>query len=244
MDVRRVISGLDALNSAGKENEGEAYLERWYEDARAEGDYKSELSILSEMLGQYRKCGSAGKGLDACEKAIAMVEKLGIGQSATGATILINAATTMKAFGKAKESIPIFLSCEETYQKTLEKGDYRMAPLYNNMALSYQDISEYEKAEEYFFKAIDALGGIENCENDKAASYCNLAELYYAQGKDESSVNQMLENAYVLLCTPTLRRDSYHSFTLSKCIPSFDYFGMFLYSKELKERKKVIDAQV
>ena len=37
-----------------------------------------------------------------------------------------------------------------------------------------------------------------------------------------------------------LPRDGYHAFTVSKCIPSFDYFGFFLYAAQLRERVKEI----
>ena len=49
-----------------------------------------------------------------------------------------------------------------------------------------------------------------------------------------------MEQAWEHLNNPALPRDGYHAFTISKCAPSFDYLGFFLYAKELKERAKAI----
>ncbi len=51
-----------------------------------------------------------------------------------------------------------------------------------------------------------------------------------------------MEQAWEYLNDPALPRNGYHAFTASKCIPSFDYFGYFLYSRELKERVERIYA--
>ena len=51
-----------------------------------------------------------------------------------------------------------------------------------------------------------------------------------------------MERAWDYLNAPGLPRNGYHAFTISKCGPSFDYFGYFLYSKELKERAERIYA--
>ena len=233
MDARRVIMKLDELNIAGKEKEGAELLERWREDARCEGDFKAELTILSEMLGQYRKLEDAGKGLKACEDAIAMVSDQGIEETATGATILVNAATTLKTFGKAEESLSLFEKCENTFKKTLEKGDYRMSALYNNMALTLSDLGDFEKAERYFRNALKELEDIDNSDCDRASTYCNLAELYDRYSKGEEKVNDAMEKAYC--CLKEARRDSYLAYTLTRCIPTFDYFGFFIYCAELKK---------
>ena len=49
-----------------------------------------------------------------------------------------------------------------------------------------------------------------------------------------------MEAAWENLNTPALPRDGYHAFTISKCFPSFDHFGYFLWAKELKERAERI----
>lgn len=242
MDVRRVIMKLDELNNSGKEAEAKNHLEHWLNEARAEGDWKSELSILSELLGQYRRLGEKENGLQCVEDSLKIIHDRKLEGFTTTATIMLNAATTMKAFGKASESITIFEQVEQLYSKKLTPDDYRFAGLYNNMALSYADIGQYENAEKYFTNAIDKINKIENHENDMAVTMCNLAELYEKMGKDEKAIFDCIEKAYELLSSQTLPQDGYHAFTVSKCIATFDYFGFFMYSKKLKEKVEKIYA--
>ena len=198
---------LDEMNNSGRETEAQAYLEHWLGEARAEGDWKAEMSILSELLGQYRRTLCAEKGIAAAGEAVAMVEQRTMEQSATGATILLNAATTLKAFGKTEESVKLFESVERVYDATLEKEDYRFAGLYNNMAISYAELGRTEEAEDYFYRALEKLEAIENSECDRAVTYCNLAEM---TGNDN-----YLDKAAE--CLAKAKKDAYYDFTLSKC---------------------------
>ena len=69
---------------------------------------------------------------------------------------------------------------------------------------------------------------------------CNLAELYDRQDAEDPRIPQCMEQAWEYLNSPTLPRDGYHAFTVSKCLPTFDYFGYFLYTQELRERVREI----
>jgi len=60
-------------------------------------------------------------------------------------------------------------------------------------------------------------------------------------GKNDSEdprVEKYLDMAWEVLNDPTLPRDGYHAFTVSKCAPTFRYYGFFIYAKELEERVK------
>lgn len=207
MDVRRVIYGLDELNNTGREAEGEKYLEKWLKEARAERDWKSEVSILSELLGQYRRTMNAEAAKTAIAQTLQIIDEKGMGESATGATILLNAATTMKCFAMSEKALPIFEKVEEVYNKTLESGDYRFSGLYNNMALVYADLGQTDKAEDYFYRALDELEQIESSECDRAVTYCNLADLTGNENYLDKAVD----------CFRKARKDSYYDFTFSKC---------------------------
>ena len=63
LNVPEIIKGLDELNNSGRESEAVTYLERWLDEARTREDWRAELSLLNELLGQYRRSGDAEKGL-------------------------------------------------------------------------------------------------------------------------------------------------------------------------------------
>ena len=149
---------------------------------------------------------------------------------------MLNAATTMKCFGRAAESLPIFRHVARVYGENLVPDDYRFGGLYNNMALSYQDVGQYALAEECFHRALAAIARCPEPDNELAVTYCNLAELYHAQDALDERVGECLEQAWAHLNAPGLRWDGYHAFTASKCAPCFAYLGYFVYAKELRER--------
>lgn len=240
VSVPEVIAGLDSLNNSGREAEGMAYLEQWLKVCRQKGDWRAELSVLSELLGQYRRRGEREKGIRTVNEAMELLRSHSMGSTVSGATILLNAATTMKCFGLAKESIPVFRHVSRVYADHLDPLDYRFAGLYNNMALSCADIGETDNAEKYYRLAIGILEHIPLQQNDIAASWCNLAELFDAQDPEDPRIDDCMEKAWENLNAPELPHDGYHAFTISKCAPTFDRLGYFLYAGELKKRAEEI----
>lgn len=240
VDVPKVLARLDALNSSGKEAEGERYLEQALADARARGDWRAELSFLSELLGQYRRSGERSRGIRTVNEAMELIREHRLGQTVSGATILLNAATTMKCFGLAEASLPVFRHVARVYAGRLDPSDYRFAGLYNNMALSYEDAGDLPAAEQHFRLALGVLEKCPGNENDIAVTWCNLAELYDRSDHEDARIDECMENAWQALSAPSLPHDGYHAFTISKCAPAFDTFGYFLYAAELRSRAKEI----
>ena len=242
IDVRAAVAELDGLYNSGRKNEAGAFLDRMRDEARTIGDWRGELSMLSELLGHHRRDGNREKGMAAVNDALDLIRIHRMGNTVSGATVLLNAATTMKCFGRAKESVPIFEHVARVYANNLDPTDYRFGGLYNNMALSYEDVEEYAKAEQSFQLALRVIARCPNPDNELAVTWCNLAELYDKQDPEDPRIGDCMEKAWEHLNAPELPRNGYHAFTISKCAPSFEYFGYFLYAMELKERAERIYA--
>ena len=240
LDVPEVIKELDALYENGRDSQAERFLEAQREKASLAGDWRGELSMLSELMGQYRRSKNEEKGLMAVEDGLRLIREHNMGQTLSGATVMLNAATTMKCFGQAESSIPVFSHVCRVYAQNLDPMDYRFAGLYNNMALSCADAGRYEEAERYYQLAMKIMSKLPAGENEIAVTLCNLAELYDRQDHEDMRIGQCMERAWEVLNTPGLPRDGYHAFNIAKCAPSFDYFGYFLWAKELKERAEKI----
>ena len=236
LDIPDFIKKLDALYSSGREELAGKALDDAIARALEMGDWRSELSLLSELCGHCRRSGEEEKALAAIHRLTEIIKEHRMGSTVSAATVLLNAATTLKCFGRAAESIPIFRHVSRIYSSNLTPTDYRFAGLFNNMALSCADVGDYTQAEELFKAAVKVIEKCPAPENELAVTFCNLAELYYKQDAEDMRVNQCMEKAWEYLNSPSLPRDGYHAFTVSKCAPSFDYFGFFLYAKELKER--------
>lgn len=236
VDVPAIIRGLDALYAQGREGEAQDYLERNLDEARTVGDWRAELSLTSELLGQYRRSMDEKKGLAAVESALGLVKAHRMGRTVSGATVLLNAATTLGCFGENAEAIPIFKHVSRVFADHLDPRDYRFAGLYNNMANACAVLGERAEAEGLFYRAIRILEGLEGGETEIAVTLCSLAELYDAADPEDERIARVLERAWETLDDPALPRDAYYAFMASKCVPVFDALGFFLYANDLKER--------
>jgi len=235
LDVPRLVRDFDALCTAGRLPEARDLLEDARDRARGGGDWRGEVSVTSELLGLYRRTGEEEKALAAVHAALALVRDHRLGRTVSGATVLLNAATTLKAFRRAADAIPIFTHAARVYAENLDPADYRFAGLYNNMALSYADTGELAAAERCFRLALRVLEKTEHPGCDSAVTWCNLAELYAGKDPEDARIDECMEKAFACLSGEDAR-GGYYAFTLSKCIPSFDYFGYFLYANELRKR--------
>ena len=239
VDVPDVVKELDRLQNSGQLSEAQLLLEQWVDTSRQAGDWRSELSLQSELMGLHRRTGDKAAAKSAVDRGLELISRHRLGATVSGATIMLNAATTMKFLGLSAEALPIFRHVSRVYSETLDPCDYRFAGLYNNMALAFEDTGDYDSAQRYFFMALDIIKGCKNPGNDTAVTWCNLAELYERMGRDED-IEPALDNAYACLTDPELPLDGYNAFTLSKCIPTFDRFGYFIYVKALRERMEAI----
>ena len=107
--IVRVISKLDDLFSRNDLSGAARLLEYWSGEADMLGDRRGKLEILSEQIGLYRRTNERDRALDAVELALKIIESEALQNSVSTGTIYVNIATTLKAFGKAKEGMPYYM---------------------------------------------------------------------------------------------------------------------------------------
>lgn len=224
LDIKNIIAELDKLLYSGDEASAGEFLDRWCAKAAEVGDWRSELTLQSELMGYHRRTNDKDSALNAVNRGLEIIREHRLGSTVSGATIILNAATTLKAYGMADRSIPMFIQVCRVYSQKLDPADYRFGGLFNNMALSYADTGEYDTAEAYFKKALAIIEHCDNPENELAVTYCNLAELYERMGRNDD-IKPVLDMAAQKLRSPTLPHDGYYDFTVSKCLPTFEHFG-------------------
>ena len=205
-------------------------------------DWRSRLSIVSEELGLTRKMMKEPEALAAIDEAKQLIEDHDMGRTVSGATVLLNAATTLKCFVRAEESEPLFEHVARVYSDHLDCTDYRFAGLYNNMALTFADLGRYEKAERYFGLALDTLEHCDNSLCDTAVTWVNLAECYDRQDSEDERIVACMEQAGECLLSPEILVDGYYAFTVGKCLPAFERFGFFYYTAQLRKRMEHING--
>ena len=142
LDTKSIIAGLDKLLFSGDDAAAGEYLDRWCQKAQEAGDWRTELTLQSELMGFHRRTSDKAAAMAAVERGLELIREHRLGSTVSGATIILNAATTLKAYGMAVQSIPMFVQTCRVYSQTLDPLDYRFGGLYNNMALSYADIGD------------------------------------------------------------------------------------------------------
>jgi len=217
------------------------HLEESLKIAEAQDDWQCKLSILNEQIGYYRRTGKKDQALEAVDKSFEMIEKYNMQTAISAATIWLNGATTLKAFGKPADSIPYFKKVSKVYEEKLDKNDYRYASLFNNMSLSYVDLKEFDTALEYYKKAIEIMQYRE-AYIELAVTYTNMAQMYERWTGDENQISDSLVTALEYLNNPKIEWNGFYAFNCRKCAPTFGYYGFFLVQKELDERADKIYA--
>ncbi len=223
--VMRIIDRVNRLFDKNDYDGAGRLLEYWEREARTLGDERGLLSVLSELVGYYRKVGNEKRGTEIIEEVVSLIEKDGLTDKISGATIYVNCATALKSFDRPEESLELFDKALAVYESDAETDDYLMASLYNNMALTLEDIGEFFKSEELFNKALDCLKNSDEYFGEVAITYINLAELRYVVDDADSEVPVFLDKAVEALRDPRNTLDGNFAFILEKCVPSLRYFG-------------------
>ncbi len=240
--VSRVIEKVDGLFDHNDYAEAGRLLEFWQKEAVELRDKRGQLAIESELVGYYRKQNMREKGLDCCARALDLVEELGQGGMASGATVLINCATAYKAFGQAAAAMPLYRRAESVYNQTLAADDPRFGGLYNNMALALVDLGDYSGAEKAYWFALSVMELAPRGQAECAITYINMAHMYEAWGRTDK-IQGCMEQAGALLTSEELPHDGYYAFVLGKCAPSFGYFGDGARCEEMKKEAEAIYAR-
>ncbi len=240
--VLRVINKLDEHFSYNDSKGAEELLDYWVSEAKRLNDYSGFLSMLNEQVGLYRRLNDSVKGLEAVNNALKLIEDKKLIITESVATIYINCATTLKAFGKVQDAMSYYKKAEDIYVSLNVTDYFKRASLYNNMASAYSEIGDYFNAEKSYLTAIDILKSSGEQKGEIAVSLVNLAHLYFEKDEFSEKVGECLEEALQILNSPNLIHDGNYAFICSKCAPSFEYFGYFWLGEQLKkEAEKIYD---
>lgn len=244
--IKRVMDKLDALAARDDADEMERVLDYWESEAKALGDDKGLLEILSEEIGFFRN----GKKRERCLRAIDEATGLLAVENENSvplATIHLNIATSLKAFDKLDEAMPHYEVAKRIYESKLEKDDFRLAGLFNNYASALTDLGDLSGAEENYKKAIDIILSQDEPQKfypELAITYVNLAGLEYAKETvDDDKVDAYVEKARLALDDERVERDGNYASVCRKCADSFGFFGYFALKEEFATRAQKVFSE-
>ena len=245
IDISRIIKKLDFLCDKKDFDEAERLINYWLKEASSNNDKRTELELQNEYIGFLRKQNRKDDAIIHSKRCIEIIDELNLGNTISGATVMLNVATVYKAFGEPDIAMTYFRKAESVYSDSLKKDDKLLAGLYNNMALALVDLGQFDAAEKLYLSAISIMLKYDQGELDAAISYLNMADLFYKKYSVDPSgdytvygnvIDESCKKAWELLNKKTLNRDSYYRFVAEKCAGTFGYYGYFLYESELKKR--------
>ncbi len=225
INVQRFIARLDRHYASGDLAGAGETLKVWEAEAISLGDDRGLLSVLNEQIGYSRRVDDKDLAMHAIDGALSLIDSLSLSNHVSGATILINAATTYKAFGSADKAMPIYDRAQKIYDAEGMMAKYEYAALLNNKASSLCDLKRYDEAEKCYLSAIDILIAEGAHDGEIAVSYINLAHLTFDRDHTAyAETEALIDKAWEYINSERQPHDANYAFILSKCAPSFRYF--------------------
>ncbi len=178
MNIDEVLKELDSLPGGEETYKTGEFLKEKIEEAGAEGDHASELTLINEMIGYCRYTGRHDDSAYYGDYALRLCAEQGLENTQAYATTLLNIATADRAAGRLKESLKRYKEVEALYDKLVGKGDYLYAALYNNMSLLYQAMDDNRGSARYLEAALAVIDGIDSERVPQAITRTNLAQAY------------------------------------------------------------------
>lgn len=243
LDTARFIAQLDRCFGKNDMRAARACIDFWEAEARRLGDDGGLLTVLSEAVGFYRRSQKKGRAIRAMEECLSLVERLGLENSLTGATVFINAATTVSFFGREEEGLRLYDRAADCYIANRRTASYEYAALLNNKAGTYYTLGRLDEAEAAWREAIAILKSCGGHDGEVAISLVMLAHAAFDRGDGEhSKIEALLDEAWEYINAEGQPRDGNYAYVLRKCAPSYDFFQRHEEAQALRDVAREIQT--
>ena len=183
-----ILKQIDRLLEENRGAEAQALMERCLQQALESGDRSGAVTLLNELIGFCRETGQADKAYYYGEVVLRLLEDMGLTGTLPFATSVLNIASAYRAGGRLEDAMTCYHAVEQIYSQVLEPDHMLVASLYNNKALLYQEMGDFEAARVHLEKALHIALGHPECYYEQASSYANLAATCLQLGREEQAV--------------------------------------------------------
>ena len=115
MRIEEVLGQLDELFAQHKADQVEAFLLGRIQEATAEQDTSSLITLINELIGHYREMGEFDKSISCCRQVLELMGQAGLKGSVAYATTLLNVANACRAAGLLRESMIYYQEVKGIY---------------------------------------------------------------------------------------------------------------------------------
>lgn len=187
MTVEEKFRALDALFAAGDFKTAEAKLTGWIAQADRENHPAELLSLYNELEGLYRTTNRAGQAVEVSDRALALIETLGLTGTIHHATTLINGATANAVLGRTAQALELYRQAMDLLERLGQQDSYQMAALCQNISHCYQQMGEYQQALAFLRRALDLVRHFEGTQGEVATTGTSIALCLMALGRLEEA---------------------------------------------------------
>lgn len=187
--MEELLRQIDRLLEENKGAQAQALMEESLERALQSGDRNSAVTLLNELIGFCRETGQTEKSYYYGEAVLNILQDMGLAGTLPFATSVLNIASAYRAGGRLEDAMTCYLAVEQIYRQVLEPDDMLIASLYNNKALLYQEMGDFENACAYLEQALEIALRHPERYYEQASSYANLAATCLQLGREEQAVD-------------------------------------------------------
>ena len=190
MEFNQIIEHLDQLYDMDRMEEAYQYLIDRIQEAVKEKENLIIVALLSELVSHCRVTAKYEDGNKLSKQLLMMIEAFELKDTLHEATAIMNIATFYRVQGRYLDALALYKRCEQIYSNLLDEQDERYIAFYNNIALLYQELFQYDQAIQYSLKALSLVKD----ENKRGITYTNLASMYKQKGEEQLG-NEALNHA-------------------------------------------------
>lgn len=187
--MEELLRQIDRLLEENKGVQAQALMEESLERALQSGDRGSAVTLLNELIGFCRETGQTEKSYYYGEAVLNILQDMGLAGTLPFATSVLNIASAYRAGGRLEDAMTCYLAVEQIYRQVLEPDDMLVASLYNNKALLYQEMGDFENAGVYLEQALEIALRHPDRYYEQASSYANLAATCLQLGQKERAAD-------------------------------------------------------
>ncbi len=187
--MEELLQQIDRLLEENKGAQAQALMEERLGEALAGGDRGGAVTLLNELIGFCRETGQAEKSYYYGETVLELLQEMGLAGTLPFATSVLNIASAYRAGGRLEDAMTCYRAVEQIYSQVLDPGDMLVASLYNNKALLYQEMGEFEAAAAYLEQALKIALQHPERYYEQASSYANLAATCLRLDREEQAAD-------------------------------------------------------
>ena len=231
MDVKHMLNQLDQLYNNGQFKQAETLIDNCIIQAMETHNYGAALTFYNELEGLYRTTGRAPEAADVSDKALQLIDTMGLNGTVHHATTLLNGATANRWANNIDKALEMYLQAAEIYHRLGEKNSYLVASLYNNISHIYQQKNQHHTALEHLETALDIVSNTSDSAGEIATTQVTMTLSYMALENMEKA-HELLECALGYYQSEQGLNDGHYGSCLSA-------YGEYLW--RTKEYDKAID---